>query len=868
MKTKTSLFRYFFCILLILDLCPPPCALSQVPQGFNYQAVAHNSAGAPIASTTIQVKIGILSDTLAPVIVWEELHSSVKTNASGVFNLVIGTGTRQSGSALSFSDIDWTDTPLFIRIQINAQGSWKNLGSAMLWSVPYAMVSNDIGAPLKKLAVTGETDNLEEALFEVKNKDGQTIFAVYNEGVRVYVDDGSKGPKGGFAIGGFGTVKEDEQKYLFVSGDSIRAYIDSASVKGPKGGFAIGGFGNTKSTGEEYLRVTRDSTRIYINDINTKGPKGGFAIGGFGKVKDRTDHYFDVSTDTSTIIDPSQNKILWYPLKNAFLTGRVLIEKPDSVGENSFASGYESKAKGQYSQALGYQAIARGIYSTSIGFQSVANKDNSFAFGQWAQARNYESYAFGRGAIAEGFRSFAFGSAGVDSLGKKTGVAYAKGDYSFAIGQGSQALGFSSFTLGIADTASGWGATAMGYETTAKGGSSTSIGAYSVASGVQAFAGGNNSKASSFVSFAFGFNALASGIASVAMGGATNAIGDFSVALGVGTIASGHSSAAFGYKTEASGGGSTAMGSYAKAIGVWSFAAGDSSIASMNWAVALGHHTLANDYASFAGGEESRATGNHAFAFGCKTLASGPGSVALGDETRATNGDAFSIGYLSHANATYSAVFGDGTISNSYAAMVLGRFNDTTGMTNKDWYVSTDPAFEIGNGTSNTDRKNAFTVLQNSMTGINMINPQQMLDIAGGNGRVESGYNWLTDSDIRYKKNIADITDPLEKVMAMHGVTYDLIKNNPDTGSQKKNIGFIAQELETVVPEVVVTGSDGYKSVAYDKLTAVLTEAIKEQQKQIESYKSENDNLKSQVLSLREKVEQIETYIEEMRNQK
>ncbi|HUU99750.1 MAG TPA: hypothetical protein VMW32_02195, partial [Bacteroidales bacterium] len=68
------------CILFLLSLCSSPTALGQIPQGFNYQAVAHNSAGAPVMSTTIQVRVGILSDTLTPVVVWEELHSTVKTN--------------------------------------------------------------------------------------------------------------------------------------------------------------------------------------------------------------------------------------------------------------------------------------------------------------------------------------------------------------------------------------------------------------------------------------------------------------------------------------------------------------------------------------------------------------------------------------------------------------------------------------------------------------------------------------------------------------------------------------------------------------------------------------------------------------------
>src|SRR4030043_869161 len=134
MKTKLSPLHYVFCILSFLALSPEPCALSQIPQGFNYQAVAHNSAGAPVMNTTIRVKMGILSDTLTPVVVWEELHSTVKTNIYGVFNLVIGTGVRQSGSELNFSDIDWTSAPRLQKVQIDCQGSGDNLGNAKLWS--------------------------------------------------------------------------------------------------------------------------------------------------------------------------------------------------------------------------------------------------------------------------------------------------------------------------------------------------------------------------------------------------------------------------------------------------------------------------------------------------------------------------------------------------------------------------------------------------------------------------------------------------------------------------------------------------------------------------------------------------------------
>ena len=82
-----------------------------------------------------------------------------------------------------------------------------------------------------------------------------------------------------------------------------------------------------------------------------------------------------------------------------------------------------------------------------------------------------------------------------------------------------------------------------------------------------------------------------------------------------------------------------------------------------------------------------------------------------------------------------------------------------------------------------------------------------------------------------------------------------------------RTIGLIAQEVYDIIPEAVdvpensVTGLWGLN---YDKLIPVLVKAIQEQQTQIESYKSENDNLKSQVQSLQGKAEQIETQQKEI----
>ena len=77
-------------------------------------------------------------------------------------------------------------------------------------------------------------------------------------------------------------------------------------------------------------------------------------------------------------------------------------------------------------------------------------------------------------------------------------------------------------------------------------------------------------------------------------------------------------------------------------------------------------------------------------------------------------------------------------------------------------------------------------------------------------------------SDARLKDNIKTIENGLDKVEQLRGVTY--------TRDEKENIGVIAQEVEKILPEIVLTADDemGTKSVDYSRLTAVLIEAVKD----------------------------------------
>ena len=115
-----------------------------------------------------------------------------------------------------------------------------------------------------------------------------------------------------------------------------------------------------------------------------------------------------------------------------------------------------------------------------------------------------------------------------------------------------------------------------------------------------------------------------------------------------------------------------------------------------------------------------------------------------------------------------------------------------------------------------------------------------------------SGSGWVTalgvtqTSDIRTKENIFPIKNSLKKVLQIQGVEFNFKDDVVGINAFLKNkqIGFIAQELEKILPEVVMTDSNGKKSVAYQNMVALIIEAIKEQQLLIEKQQKEIENLK------------------------
>jgi hypothetical protein len=283
----------------------------------------------------------------------------------------------------------------------------------------------------------------------------------------------------------------------------------------------------------------------------------------------------------------------------------------------------------------------------------------------------------------------------------------------------------------------------------------------------------------------------------------------------------------------------------------------------------------------------------------------------MGEETIASGGASTSMGRETIASGNYSVSMGALTAAKAVGALTIGVCNDNTDDPSFLFFANTDRIFQIGNGTTNTARSNALTVLRNGNIGIGTVNPARPLSFPpslgekivlypGGIGEVGIGVYgnelrlhadnpsakvsfgtqdnagvftenakaerngvyafsilgslWVNGStyvsDERFKYNITPISFPLQKLLQINGVEYEMRTSEfPNNHfAPGRQIGLIAQNVEKVIPEAV-NEKDGYKGVDYAKLVPLLVEGIKEQQ--------------SQIAAQQQKIEKLEKWIEQ-----
>jgi hypothetical protein len=184
--------------------------------------------------------------------------------------------------------------------------------------------------------------------------------------------------------------------------------------------------------------------------------------------------------------------------------------------------------------------------------------------------------------------------------------------------------------------------------------------------------------------------------------------------------------------------------------------------------------------------------------------------------------------------STWNGVYIDGI--NQQVQLFLNTSSYSSGVNNgKTWTLDTDGYGAWINGSKLFSISNNGTISSNPLT---------------GGGTLEADINGniiLGASDRSLKQNIAPLSNNLDKVLQLQPVSY--IWKDTSRFGNRESIGFIAQDLETVLPQVVSQGNE-YKSVNYQLITAVLAGAIQELYLKLENIQSSSTTIVSSGFSL------------------
>ncbi len=211
-------------------------------------------------------------------------------------------------------------------------------------------------------------------------------------------------------------------------------------------------------------------------------------------------------------------------------------------------------------------------------------------------------------------------------------------------------------------------------------------------------------------------------------------------------------------------------------------------------------------------------------------------------------------------------------ITCNVAYIDLSNFDDNEGANGSDFVMA-----RISGGMETISGRNSYLRLfttqsgtttermrikANGNTGIGRTNPQYKLDI---NGQVRTTGGLVT-SDKRYKENVEIIDNAMDKINELDGVTYafkagEINGYNFKAMTDERQIGFIAQNVQEVFPELVDADENDYLSVNYVALIPVLVEGIKEQQEVITEQEETILEQEEQLTDLQSRVERLEALL-------
>ena len=311
-------------------------ATAEAQNSFAYQAVIRTAKGELVSNQKVGMKFSLIYDGK---VVYSETHTP-QTNQYGNVQVEVGKGQNATGD---FAKVPWSTMQVMMKIEADPNGgtNYIDLGTIQLQPAPYAMYAPAAGAVSTVQAGDPKSDS--DALFEVKDKDGNVVFAVYPDGVRVFVNDpdscrdASKAISTGFAVAGRRAAKEGEDANIFVvNAAGTQVFVgegDTAdSSKVVPTGFAVSGRKAAKD-GSDLFTVGSTGTQVYINEDATKAISTGFAVAGRRAAKDgSTEKYMEINADGTRIYVDNEDDSTKAVRTGFAVSGRRGAAKGDSNG--------------------------------------------------------------------------------------------------------------------------------------------------------------------------------------------------------------------------------------------------------------------------------------------------------------------------------------------------------------------------------------------------------------------------------------------------------------------------------------------------------------------------------------------------------
>ena len=767
-------------------------------EGISFQGLARNAAGEVLVSQKISLRLSILLDTESGAVAYAETRQ-VTTNPQGIFSLVIGDDKALTKST-NFSSINWTPAPKFIKVEMDPNGgtSFVAMGTSRLQAVPFAFHAYGVDASnVKGVLPLGSGGTGVASVSDLKTSLG--VDQINN------TSDASK-PISTATQAALNTKANaaDVTTSLATKVDKVTGkelstndYTTAEKTKLA----AITGTNTGDQDLSSYATTTQLATKANASDVTTSlATKVDKVTGKELSTNDyttaeKTKLAAITGTNTGDQVNITGNAGTATKLQTSRTINGIAFDGSADITLPTPASGIPYTGATQAVDLGAYNLTVMTVNGITIGRGLNGNTDSNIAIGKDVlRSVTGGSYltAVGHEALnsnTTGYNNTAIGSAALKA--NTSGLA------NTSIGSNSlQSNTTANFVTAV-------GNHALRYNTT--GGNNTAVG-----SGALEF------NTTGELNSAFGYDALkknTTGIRNTATGVnalVDNTTGNDNTATGFGALlrnTTGSRNTATGYYALAlntTGTDNTAFGYtalYPNTTGTLNTAVGQGALknnSTGNENSALGEGTLANN-----------TTGNYNSAFGRESLhnSNGNNNTAVG----------WRAGFQTGSNNT----------SVGYMAGYAAGTNNTAIGASADFAANVTDATAIGYG-ARANGINATAIGNGAVAAANTIRLGNTAVTSIG-GQVA----WSTLSDSRIKKNIVNSTYGLATVLKLRPVEYNLTSND------LKQVGFIAQEVQKLVPEVV-TGKEGDLSkgeilgITYSNLVPVLTKAIQEQQKQIE----------------------------------